>query len=781
MNNQAKKLVQTELEQLIVRVAVTKDFKNDSDFRGTGFFITPDGYLVTAWHCIRDVVLFDGYNILIKCHDDEVFFGQLDREKSNQDLDIAVIKTSRKVTHNIPLLDHVPPEFSGEAVVSVCYSEMYQNQPNCFSGDISLVDGLKVVTTNVIQGPGQSGGPIYHYESGRIIGVATNIYNQEKLRNTGLAATFDYLFHQWPELTSMNQESAQLWPERLVASKPPHVDEQPTTVPTGEVGDKTINRQDSVVQPWIQEMAQIFHNEREARALLANAQVPITQVPIFDSTATQFWQNVSKRHGAVEGGQDRLLSGAADIYPYNPIFGQQRRPESMPENRNTPVVVIAVTGHDDPFGLLSLARTNMALFGNIPGNIALTFVRNEAVLLELDQATIEQATKLAQILQANHPQIQTTVTTENYRDYLFQSLTVVGPNQESHEFHDVPASTRTGDIVQQAFDKSGQPPGDSTSPTLTVQIRGEGTMRQIDLNASLHQNRVRDGEIMQVTEVIGRIYVEGPDQARFEVNNVPLSANVSDIMKATMATYSDNKTWPQDKDGLGIPAVIDRIKPGSTDERLNPHSTIGEAGLRDGDTLQISPQSTLGNVHPSIREEALTRIKNQIVAYARNHPDFKVEANGTHTPTEYVVTFRAAGWGPPSTPEGEPHPIDEHSVLIILPADFPMQAPQVFWQTPLFHPNVAAQTGEVCLGVLQDRYRPGLDFHKVCQLLVDTACYQSYEFREGYNEAALRWVKTDAGQKAIEARGGKTLRDWVLDRIDQEISTPVSLDIKRCD
>ncbi len=198
--------------------------------------------------------------------------------------------------------------------------------------------------------------------------------------------------------------------------------------------------QDAFVQPGIQEIAQIFPNEREARALLAKAQVPIDKVPPFDSnTPTAFWQGVCEKPGLVGGGQEKLLSSAADIYPYNPIFGQQRRPESVPENRNTPVVVIAVTGHDDPLGLLSLAQ-KMASFGGIPGQISLAFVRNDAMLLELEQATTEQATKLAEVIRANNPQIQTTIATENYRDYLFQSLTVMGPNQESHEFRDVPAS-----------------------------------------------------------------------------------------------------------------------------------------------------------------------------------------------------------------------------------------------------------------------------------------------------------------------------------------------------
>ncbi|MEK8017605.1 MAG: effector-associated domain EAD1-containing protein, partial [Candidatus Parabeggiatoa sp.] len=84
-----------------------------------------------------------------------------------------------------------------------------------------------------------------------------------------------------------------------------------------------MNCQETVVQQGLQEIAKVFYNERKARALLAKAQMPIAQVPRFDGTPIEFWESVCEEieHGLVGGGPERLLSSAADIYPYNSVFG----------------------------------------------------------------------------------------------------------------------------------------------------------------------------------------------------------------------------------------------------------------------------------------------------------------------------------------------------------------------------------------------------------------------------------------------------------------------------
>ncbi|NEO80545.1 ubiquitin-conjugating enzyme E2 [Moorena sp. SIO4G3] len=212
----------------------------------------------------------------------------------------------------------------------------------------------------------------------------------------------------------------------------------------------------------------------------------------------------------------------------------------------------------------------------------------------------------------------------------------------------------------------------------------------------------------------------------------------------------------QDRTGRKREVVVDKVNEDGSMERLKPDQTLHEANIQDDDTFSVSPEATAGAIHPQLREEALARAKNQIIAYAQAHPGFKVSANAHQAPTEYLLNFQAPSFAPPRAPGENPQPIDNHEVFLVLPGAFPMQAPQAFWQTLIFHPNIHSETGLVCLGALGDRYRPGLDFGKLCQLLIDIASYQNYALEEGYNQEAQIWAISPEGQIAIELRGGES-------------------------
>ncbi|OUL34970.1 hypothetical protein BV372_12750 [Nostoc sp. T09] len=274
--------------------------------------------------------------------------------------------------------------------------------------------------------------------------------------------------------------------------------------------------------------------------------------------------------------------------------------------------------------------------------------------------------------------------------------------------------------------------------------------------------------------LISRIFVEGPDQARFEVCDVSSDTTVGEIAKGVMSEAYDPRMF-QDSRGRGRRVVVDRVSEDSSTERLAHDQTLHEANIQEEDTLSVAPEATAGAIHPQLRQEALARARNQIMAYAQAHPGFQVSANNHLVPTDYLLKFNAPGFAPPLQSGGEPQAIDEHEVYLMLPGTFPMQAPQAFWQTPIFHPNIEPQTGLVCLGDLGDRYRPGLDFAKLCQLLIDIASYQNYALDEGYNKEAQEWAISDQGQIAIEQRGGQC----ILRKLIDEMQTPPKLNIKR--
>ncbi len=247
------------------------------------------------------------------------------------------------------------------------------------------------------------------------------------------------------------------------------------------------------------------------------------------------------------------------------------------------------------------------------------------------------------------------------------------------------------------------------------------------------------------------LHVEGPDGQRFVLDHVRASTRLLDVAQAILGAYEE-AFWPMGKGEKALP-VVDLRRPGERgSRRLLSQDTLHDAGVRPFDLLSVFPERRAGSVNPFLLTESLAMVKNQILEFAGNNPGFEVQANALDVPTEYLVRFRAPGFGPGSPPRR----IDEHEVLLVMPPDFPVKAPEAYFQREVFHPNVDAKTGIVCLGVLAESYRPGLHFGTVCQMLVDMASFRNYELGEFYNPEAAAWAASPEGQAAIVAIGGRS-------------------------
>jgi len=213
MDNPLKKLVQDELEQITVKISTSP---KSTGFKGTGFFITKEGYILTAWHCIQEAVSSLESDIFIESEAGDKFLGQLEKEKSIEDLDIAVIKIPDRIDYCVPL-GRIPKKCRGDEVISVGYPGIHKNKAGIgvFSGNITRFVDYDIEVEGAIQGQGQSGGLLYHYATHRIVGVVKKIYNEDILRSAGLAARVDFLFSKWGELPDINEEIAKDWDERL--------------------------------------------------------------------------------------------------------------------------------------------------------------------------------------------------------------------------------------------------------------------------------------------------------------------------------------------------------------------------------------------------------------------------------------------------------------------------------------------------------------------------------------------------------------------------------------
>ncbi|MEK8017792.1 MAG: serine protease [Candidatus Parabeggiatoa sp.] len=217
MNDELKKFVQGELERITVKIST------DTGFKGTGFFVMPNGYILTAWHCIQEVELDGNDDILIEYQDKEVFLAKLEHNKSIKSKDIAVLKidSNYQIENCIPL-ERVPKNPKGDDVISVGYPGSHRNKAGMgiYSGNITRFVDHELEIEGAIKGQGQSGGLLYHPATHRIIGVVKKIYGGEEeketlLQDAGLAAKIDLLFSKWDELYDMSEEIAKAWDERL--------------------------------------------------------------------------------------------------------------------------------------------------------------------------------------------------------------------------------------------------------------------------------------------------------------------------------------------------------------------------------------------------------------------------------------------------------------------------------------------------------------------------------------------------------------------------------------
>lgn len=267
------------------------------------------------------------------------------------------------------------------------------------------------------------------------------------------------------------------------------------------------------------------------------------------------------------------------------------------------------------------------------------------------------------------------------------------------------------------------------------------------------------------------LYAEGPDQGRLILDHIRASTRVSEVARSVRAMYHDD-FWPRGQ--APVKAVVDAVAPNEfIGRRLNPDETLHEAGVRPHDTLRVHADAQAGAVDPFLHFEALALVHHQIHDFARAHPGVRVEANSSEVPNEYVLHFGA----PSFSPGDPPLPIEHHEVLLRLDPDFPMVGPTAFWQHPIFHPNVAADSGVVCLGVLRESYRPGLHFGEVCQMLIDMAAFRNYVVHEGFNAEAAQWAVSPEGQAAIVARGGRSL----LELYGTEVNRPIRFTVRRLD
>jgi len=68
-------------------------------------------------------------------------------------------------------------------------------------------------------------------------------------------------------------------------------------------------------------------------------------------------------------------------------------------------------------------------------------------------------------------------------------------------------------------------------------------------------------------------------------------------------------------------------------------------------------------------------------------------------------------------PENSPYRDGVFQLKIAVPTDYPFRAPEVTFQTKVYHPNVKKDTGQICADILKEQWKPTLSIRWILEIL----------------------------------------------------------------
>jgi len=211
IDENSKKRIHNAIANAVVKV------KLGGEFRGTGFVITPDGYVLTAYHCVGEYAS----NITIETRFGDSFPVELDQGKSlkSREFDIAVLKVYQRGEFACVPLGRLTSQNVSDEVVTIGYPAGHLpgfDKLTTYVGKVAQFrPDNKVQIADAIKGQGQSGSPLYLYASHRVVGLVTEGFKRDVIVDAGLASRVEVLFEKWPELELVNEKVAGDWDEGL--------------------------------------------------------------------------------------------------------------------------------------------------------------------------------------------------------------------------------------------------------------------------------------------------------------------------------------------------------------------------------------------------------------------------------------------------------------------------------------------------------------------------------------------------------------------------------------
>jgi len=151
--------------------------------QGSGFFIEPNGILVTNHHVIADT-----QEILVKLASGEIFRRAF-LLADDQSRDLAILKVESAEVPVIPLGNSNDARLAQEVLLLGAPQGLEQTVSNGLISSIRLADGSRIIQTTAAASPGSSGGPLL-LADGTAIGVLAFSFVQGQNLNFAIPVNY---------------------------------------------------------------------------------------------------------------------------------------------------------------------------------------------------------------------------------------------------------------------------------------------------------------------------------------------------------------------------------------------------------------------------------------------------------------------------------------------------------------------------------------------------------------------------------------------------------------
>lgn len=254
-----------------------------------------------------------------------------------------------------------------------------------------------------------------------------------------------------------------------------------------------------------------------------------------------------------------------------------------------------------------------------------------------------------------------------------------------------------------------------------------------------------------------QIFIEDTAGNRYECE-VPTNLQIGRIA----ADFFEDMGWAkEDAQGRKQRTVVELVLAGKKAQRLKSDDSLEDARIEEGATLRVFPEAIAGAVDAQMRNAALIADLRQIEILTEDNEQVEFDVDRQYAPTEYIFTFKYPSFAEPPLRGQAPRVAKTHKAKISLLANYPLEAPYVQWLTPIFHPNIRPRDGAVCLGILMDRYLPGLGLARVVNMLVEMIQWRNFDIYNPLNvDAVLFAANPDNWRHIVEIGGAPLQLSW---------------------